>query len=578
MTFAEQLNAYIVKLGTTYTGLAREAGLSASALAHYVKGEREPDAESEPLRKIVRGLVSLSQNAGTPLEEGAVAASLKQTLSDGLQVPYDVYLANLNTLLKALEIRGGMLAKALSYDPSHISKILSGQRRPGDVRKFTDEVASFVARSYAGGADSRRLAGLLDCTEDTARSPALLRETTAKWLGSNALPTGDDSIGHFLGKLDGFDLDEFIQSIHFNDIKLPTAPFQLPTTKVYTGIGEMMESELDFIRATVLSRSKEDCILYSDMPLEEMASDPEFPKKWMFGRAMMLKKGLRLHIVHDVNRPFDEMMLGLEMHIPMYMTGQIAPYYLPAPQNGVFTHLLNVSGAAALVGHAMAGHQADGKYMLFKSKEDVAHYRKRAEQLLEKALPLMDIYRADRKRAFTAHLQKLWQKGDRRVVHSSLPLYTLPEDLLNGILARSGLPDADAEAIRTHRADALAAVEALLADCKLTLVLPELSREAFEAAPLHLALSELFIESDLPYRYEEYTAHLAHTKAFAASHPNLTLETDPFPTFRNITYTVIGREQVVVSKNQSPVIHFVIHHKKMVKAFQNFIPPIREDR
>ena len=134
-------------------------------------------------------------------------------------------------------------------------------------------------------------------------------------------------------------------AIHFDKMRLPTLPFQLPTVKTYTGTAEMMESELDFIRATVLSRSMEDCILYSDMPIGEMADNPEFRKKWMAGMAMMLKKGLRLKIIHDVYRPFPEMMLGLEGNIPMYMTGQIEPYYLPAAQGRVFSHLLKVSGA-----------------------------------------------------------------------------------------------------------------------------------------------------------------------------------------------------------------------------------------
>lgn len=53
----------------------------------------------------------------------------------------------------------------------------------------------------------------------------------------------------------------------------------------------MMESELDFLKATVLSRSTEAVTMYSDMPMEEMAKDPEFPRKWMFGMAMMLKRG-----------------------------------------------------------------------------------------------------------------------------------------------------------------------------------------------------------------------------------------------------------------------------------------------
>ncbi len=44
------------------------------------------------------------------------------------------------------------------------------------------------------------------------------------------------------------------------------------------------------------------------------------------------------------------MMLGLESWIPMYMTGQIEPYYLKNVQNNAFLHLLKVSGAAALSG------------------------------------------------------------------------------------------------------------------------------------------------------------------------------------------------------------------------------------
>ena len=89
----------------------------------------------------------------------------------------------------------------------------------------------------------------------------------------------------------------------------------------------MKNSELDFLRATVLSKSGEPVIMYSDMPLTEMAKDTEFAKKWMFGMAMMLKKGLHLNQIHDLNRTFEDMMLGLESWIPMYMTGQISPYY-----------------------------------------------------------------------------------------------------------------------------------------------------------------------------------------------------------------------------------------------------------
>ena len=53
-----------------------------------------------------------------------------------------------------------------------------------------------------------------------------------------------------------------------------------------------------------------------------MAKDPDFPKKWIYSMALMLKKGLHLHQIHNIDRSFEEMMLGLESWIPMYMTGK----------------------------------------------------------------------------------------------------------------------------------------------------------------------------------------------------------------------------------------------------------------
>ena len=104
--------------------------------------------------------------------------------------------------------------------------------------------------------------------------------------------------------------------------------------------------------------------MYSDMPITEMAKDPDFPKKWMFGMALLLKKGLHLDQIHHLDRSFEEMMLGLESWIPMYMTGQISPYYLKSDPGNVFHHFLKVSGAAVLSGEAISGHHSEGRYYL----------------------------------------------------------------------------------------------------------------------------------------------------------------------------------------------------------------------
>lgn len=50
---------------------------------------------------------------------------------------------------------------------------------------------------------------------------------------------------------------------------------------------------------------------------------------------MCLKKGLYLNIIHNLDRPFNEMMLGLESWIPIYMTGQVSPFYFKNNNNNI---------------------------------------------------------------------------------------------------------------------------------------------------------------------------------------------------------------------------------------------------
>lgn len=575
MSFCSHFNEYLSLLEITYPQFARYSGLSVSAVRRYKNGESEPAPDSEQFNKLTNAFFRLAREKGFELSEEEIREKLQGSLKNSLNISYETYVTNLNTLINALDIRVSVLAKALSFDSSYISKILAGQRKPRRVSDFTQSIGSYISRVCIDEQQLTALSQLLNCDTEQLDSPRAISGAVTNWLGSNTVAAKKDPIENFLDKLEDFNLDEYINVIHFNDIKLPTAPFRLPTSKTYTTIEGMKKCELDFIKATVLSKSKKDVILYSDMPLEEMAKDEDFAKKWMFGMAMLLKKGLHLHFIHNVYRPFQEMMLGLEGNIPMYMTGQISPYYLPAPTNAVFTHIIKVSGAAALEGCAIAGHQTKGEYVLTKSDERIRFIREKAEDLLKKAKPLMDIYRSNRKVEYRAAMKQSWKTGDRLTVSSALPIFTLPKEALREILTRNKLDGSEVREIEEFRADYLAMVCEFLKNNKLAVVLPEPSKEQFEAAPIHLALSEMFCETDVPYTYEEYAAHLQATKFFAVQHPNLTVKTDSSPAFRNITYSVIHADTVIVSKNKYPTIHFVIHHKKMVQAFKNFTPPLR---
>ena len=578
MSFQELLNGYLDRLGCTGKELAEASGVSAAVVSRCRSGSHSPEPGSEQWRRLIDGLAALAEARGltepgrAELEQDFLACRRAEDAVDK-----ESFRQNLNELLDAFAVGSSELARYLNYDASYLSRIRSGQRMPRDAAVFAESVGLFLVRRCRSEAEREQLRSLIGGDPaESARSEDFAR-AVARYLCAGGGAPGGGGIGAFLQKVDGFDLEEYIRVIHFDEMKTPSAPLQLPASRFYTGLKELMDAQLDFLKMTVLSRSDSPVTMYSDLPMSEMSQDPDFPKKWMFGIAMMLKKGLRLNMIHNVDRPFHEMMLGLESYIPMYMTGRISPYYLSGMQNSAFRRLLWVSGCAALQGDCITGHIHDGRMYLTNRRADVAQYQKMAGQLLKRSSPLMEIYGQDRQAAF-AQFQRAGQSetGPRRSILSSLPIYTLSDGLAGRILERSRVPAAERAAILSFVSSERERIEAVLQHSRVSDLLPEISEEEYRRYPMGLSLAGMFYSGDIPLRYGEYREYLALCGEFAGTHPGYSCTADKDIPFRNIQITILENEWVIVTKNKSPVIHFVIRHPKMRAAIENMVLPVIE--
>lgn len=575
MDFKKLLDDYMKQLDCTAKDLAENSGLSAATISRYRSGERIPEDGSENFDRLINGIVSIAENKKIP---NITVQSVSEAFSPYVRNNVDIahLQKNFHTLLTVVPINISDLARFLNYDPSYISRIRNGQRQPANPTEFARKISIFVTKRFQTVEQKAVISSLINCPMEELSNYTDFQDRMTNWLlaGSGAVK---DSMTVFLEKLDEFNLNEYIHSIHFNELKIPSVPFQIPISRTYWGIKEMMESELDFLKATVLSKSTAPVIMYSDMPMKEMAKDPEFPKKWMFGMAMMLKKGLHLYQIHNLDRSFDEMMLGLESWIPMYMTGLISPYYLKNVQNNTFLHLLKVSGSAALSGEAITGCHENGKYYLTKSKREVAYYQRRADELLKNADSLMDIYRSEREAELNTFLiSDIRKSGKRRGIRSTLPLYTISEELLERILIRHDIDGRQKQRIRKHVKMQKERIISILASETLEDEVPALTPEEFSKNPPVLDLSGIFCETNLPYSEEEYMMHMSDTKAFARKNPNYILRISTTHAFHNLQILVHEGQWAIISKSKAPAIHFIIHHPKLRNAIENFIPPIVE--
>ena len=552
MNFQECLNNYIIQIRCNGKELARNSEISETVISRYRKGERTPYADSEYLKKLSDGIIKTAAEKGI---RDFKADKVLQTLRESLEDDRDEPVFNgqkLDILLRELDINISRLAAFLHYDPSYLSKIRTGKRNPAHQQQFVEKVCEYVIANYKDEQDRKKVVYLIQCNEDELADSSSYRRKLREWLNSS-MPDGVDYVSAFLRKVDSFNLDDYIRAIHFDSFKVPKVPFQLPVSRHYYGLKEMREGELDFLKHTVLSKSMKPLYICSDMPVEDMAADEDFAKKYMFGLAMVLKKGVHIHIIHDVERPMKDMMLGLENWVPLYMTGQISPYYLKGVQNRVYSHLHYCSGQVAMTGDCISGHHDLAHYYLTSRKEEVSISQKNMEFLLKKAHPLMDIYREERKKELHASLlENAGKEGRRRRVLAVPDLGVLPKKLLEEILERNHVVLNEKTVILESYKRSATCLETILKHSVVEDEVSVLSEAEYEKYPLVLPLAECFLEKDIRLTYEEYHACIGAAENYAKANENYQFNLTKIKGFHNIQITCFEGKWCMISKNRAP--------------------------
>ena len=575
MKFNEVLNVYLKELNCSSKKLSTESGLSESVISRYRSGERTPVKESEQMNKLITALFNIAQeNAQKKYTLDKIKGDFNATLPNN-NFDFATFSSNLNTLITSLNINTHEMSKYIVFDASHISRIRYGKARPSNPMEFSNKICSYIFSRYKDPEDISNLQTIIGCKKSDL-SNSKFYNTLSAWLTSEATSIKSQT-SDFLYNLDSFNLDDYIKVIKFNELKVPSIPFYKVKTKHYYGLEEMKEGELNFFKATVLSKSKEDIFMCSDMPMEDMAEDVDFGKKWMFAIAMTLKKGFHLNIIHNLDRPFNEMMLGLESWIPIYMTGQISPYYLKDNKNNIYNHLNYVSGTVALAGECIKGHHDKGMYYLTTNKNEIKYYKEKSDLLLKKAKPLMEIYRENNSKEYELFLRKDENiLCDRTRYLSSLPLFTISDELLIKILKRNKISTNDIDKIIKYKNNELKYMNNIIKNSKVNDYTYIIKNDEFKNDTPSLLLNNLFYDKKINYTYEEYMEHLKLTKDFSKNKNNYEINYIKEKTFKNITISSLKNNYVIISKSSNPTIHFVIKHPKLIESIENFNPLVKE--
>lgn len=186
MDFKDKLAEYIELLNCSAKDLSESSGLSAATISRYQSGERVPKADSENFLNLVNGIVRISESKGiTDFTLQSVSDALAP-FAKGNEIDAENLRINFSLLLDALHISIADISKFLTYDPSYISRIKNGKRRPTDPQEFASGVADFVVRRYQNNSQKATVADLIGCSPDEFTTYTDYRSLLVKWLSGES--------------------------------------------------------------------------------------------------------------------------------------------------------------------------------------------------------------------------------------------------------------------------------------------------------------------------------------------------------------------------------------------------------
>jgi transcriptional regulator with XRE-family HTH domain len=572
MSFAEVINSYAEKYTLSSKNISVACGLSPSAISRYRSGLRIPKKDSGYIDIISEGIVKAAYIKGYYIDMDEIKSELIKTLNN-----YDSaknLSVNLNTIIGVLNININELARSLNFDPSYISKIRNGSRHPSDVSSFAGSLAKYIILKYSTEKDLDIIEKLTNINFTNLRSD----EITAKlsgWLLEFPGYEERDDILKFLENIDQFDLNQYMKSTRFNDIKTPKNPLPLHSTKTYHGIEEVKKGHLDFLKTNILSKSKSDVFIYSELPIEEMASDMNFNKTWMMGLSMLLKEGRKINMVHDINRPLKEMLLGFESWIPLYMTGLMNSFYFKDRKDNLIRSTIFSSDSCAMVGNCIKDSFNDTvNVTVTTSENEVIHIKKETDALLNRAQVLIRPFGKSNKKLMMSFLASDCSKPGKRIgIFTAPPLYTADGELIEEILSGSKLNEEEKDEIRNFRLELLKIVDKALEKSILENHVSVCSKEDFNMAHIYVPISGAFIDNTIEYTYDQYLRHIELTKHFSEEHPGYRCTCSDEKGFRNIQIQIREGKWAIISKSAAPTIHFYINQPKLLKVLESMCLP-----
>ena len=410
-----QFNKLLTSLNIQGKDLAEYCGFSPSIISKLRSGNRSPEASSSTMTKVVDGIIMWVN------DNDCVDALNSLLVSEGIDTDYSslhmaiiLFLYNdspevvnnytkpgmetidithfsekLSTVTDITNFSNIKLSKALNVDPSYISRFKNGERVPRSNSKLLNDMCQVLYERIQQKEKKPEIVKLIGLSGEECYDDAVLYPLFRDWLCD--FNNNNVSIMQLLRSIDSFSS----LSVDF----LPTYESIVnkellnDNREIYTRTAGIRQASERFL-TSVIENDIREVWLYSDESMKWIVDNDEFRMKWIILVTELVKRKIKIKIIHNIDRNISEMVDGIRSWMPLYLSGLIEPYYANSHLGNRFSHALFIApGHMAISG--LSVKEDEGIYNLFTSEDIVREYENMFQTFLQDCSPLARIYQGD---------------------------------------------------------------------------------------------------------------------------------------------------------------------------------------
>lgn len=471
-----------------------------------------------------------------------------------------MFKEKLNLLMNITNTKNNTLSEALSFDSSYISRIRTGSRNVPKNNKFIDKVAHYFAYSitkpYQKAAITKAINKNIEWPDDPAEAYKLLY----LWLADV-----DEASNFSVGKIiEGFNNHNLVCTT-----ELPERQINKITKNDYF-IGDTGKSEaiINILENVCALDTTPNLLISFDRNIRYLKNSPETIIEINELLSQYLKKGGHITMIHPVSNDFKKMLDNVVKWLPLYMTGEMEPFWYPDTKDNVFKRTIIVAEGKYGLSHiAVEDNTSESITQVTNNKVFVKALEYEYKNYLSLCKPIFNVYNTSKINMFNDVMKNYrYTLKNRIILENTFAIYTIPMEIIDRHIKETNnkrlfnLYNESLNAFKNHLDNGLTTYE-IVSLPKIS----DVSKKGFD-----LTIGYIDKPVSIKYTIDDLALHISNIIKLLKEYENYNIIVSTINDYNMHIYSVENHGTIIARNYPSPIA-FVISEPKMTSSFYDYL-------